>query len=258
MMIAGIGRRSLRTSSEIPAPRRLVILALTFMSSCLVIVRFSSSPLNAQLAKPPASGATLEQQLLDDLPAADRQLPTRGAVDDASEKSDVTSRSEEAAAPIPAEGSPQAAGEDVGTASGVAVLRRIEQRMEQVQSRMRQFDTSALTQEAQALIVADLTALIEQAERQAPRPQPKPAQKKASEPNAGKQAVGQPRSGTGGDSPDSRKALGAEARAAMLKRAWGHLPLRMRDQIETPLNEQFLPKYEQLIEDFYRRLSEDE
>jgi len=43
----------------------------------------------------------------------------------------------------------------------------------------------------------------------------------------------------------------------LLSRIWGHLPDKLRDQMQASLSEQFLPKYEQLIEDYYRRLAED-
>ena len=43
----------------------------------------------------------------------------------------------------------------------------------------------------------------------------------------------------------------------LVRRFWGHLPDKLRDEMQSSLSEQFLPKYEQLIEDYYRRLAED-
>jgi hypothetical protein len=37
---------------------------------------------------------------------------------------------------------------------------------------------------------------------------------------------------------------------------WGVLPDRVRQQIQDLGDEQFLPEYEQVIRDYYRRLSE--
>lgn len=45
--------------------------------------------------------------------------------------------------------------------------------------------------------------------------------------------------------------------AEILDQAWGELPDRIRQELPTPKNESFLPGYEQLIEDYFRRLSED-
>jgi hypothetical protein len=44
----------------------------------------------------------------------------------------------------------------------------------------------------------------------------------------------------------------------MLKQIWGHLPPKIRDQMQSALIEDFLPKYERLIEEYYSRLAEEE
>jgi hypothetical protein len=38
---------------------------------------------------------------------------------------------------------------------------------------------------------------------------------------------------------------------------WGHLPERQREQMLQSFSDEFLPKYELEIEQYYRRLSED-
>ena len=43
----------------------------------------------------------------------------------------------------------------------------------------------------------------------------------------------------------------------VLKQLWGELPQRQREQMLEPPVEEFLPKYEQQIEEYFRRLSED-
>jgi hypothetical protein len=43
----------------------------------------------------------------------------------------------------------------------------------------------------------------------------------------------------------------------MLKRVWGHLPPRLREQLSSGMAEEFLPKYEKLIEEYYQRLVEE-
>jgi hypothetical protein len=42
----------------------------------------------------------------------------------------------------------------------------------------------------------------------------------------------------------------------LLKRVWGDLPERIREQVLQLPSEEFLPKYETLIEEYYRRLAE--
>jgi hypothetical protein len=39
---------------------------------------------------------------------------------------------------------------------------------------------------------------------------------------------------------------------------WGHLPERLRQQMQNADAIEFLPQYRQLIEDYYRRLSEEQ
>jgi hypothetical protein len=39
---------------------------------------------------------------------------------------------------------------------------------------------------------------------------------------------------------------------------WGQLPPQLQKQIQSPTHEQFLPKYETLIIEYYKRLAEGE
>ena len=43
----------------------------------------------------------------------------------------------------------------------------------------------------------------------------------------------------------------------ILKQLWGHLPPKLRDQMQSSSIEEFLPKYEKLIEEYYTRLAEE-
>ena len=70
-----------------------------------------------------------------------------------------------------------------------------------------------------------------------------------------------------GNSPaaDSEERLGQQdavaadeaALEALIKQVWGHLPDRARQEMQNATVEDFLPKYQQLIEDYYRRLAEE-
>jgi hypothetical protein len=44
----------------------------------------------------------------------------------------------------------------------------------------------------------------------------------------------------------------------MVKNLWGHLPERSREQMLQSFSDEFLPKYELEIEQYYRRLSEEQ
>ena len=48
-----------------------------------------------------------------------------------------------------------------------------------------------------------------------------------------------------------------EAMQQLNKEIWGHLPPKLREQLQSGSVEQFLPKYEQLIEAYYKRLAEE-
>ena len=64
---------------------------------------------------------------------------------------------------------------------------------------------------------------------------------------------------------DSTERLGQENAAssdaaaleALVKQVWGHLPDRARQEMQNATVEDFLPKYQQAIEDYYRRLAEE-
>jgi hypothetical protein len=64
--------------------------------------------------------------------------------------------------------------------------------------------------------------------------------------------------------PESTTRLGTSDTVAtekvefeqFVKRLWGHLPPRRREQMRQAFSEQFLPKYESEIQQYYRRLSE--
>ena len=51
--------------------------------------------------------------------------------------------------------------------------------------------------------------------------------------------------------------LPIDARNALLKETWGHLPEKIRQQLMNTSIEKFLPKYEKLTEDYFRKLAEE-
>jgi hypothetical protein len=152
------------------------------------------------------------------------------------------------------------AGEDIGDEKDP--LKLIAQRMRSVEQLIGEQNTSENTQKIQKLIVADLSQLIEALNKQCQGQ----CKKKASGSSAGasKSKPGQ----EPGDKPssDSTERQGtADVKEGdladvenMMKKVWGHLPPKVREQINSSSIEEFLPKYEKLIERYYRRLAEED
>jgi hypothetical protein len=153
-------------------------------------------------------------------------------------------------------------------------LAAIAEQMQSVQRRIASRDSSAVTQAQQAEIVARLDALLQRgrsgdsSRSEHSNIQPadaqqstaeKPAMGSAAEPGAG---TGEPGRGLA-DGRDSRVEHGAPADAEKLdirdaiRRAWGHLPEKQREEMQAALSEQFLPQYERVIEEYYKRLADE-
>jgi hypothetical protein len=140
-------------------------------------------------------------------------------------------------------------------------LVQIAERMRQVESRLAKQDTSRQTQEEQDQILAQLGKLLEQAKQQQAS-----AQKKPGGSGRGSNQTG---TGTGNPTPtpprDSTNRIEQGTKEAvettdvkdLLRRIWGHLPDKLRSEMQASLSEQFLPKYERLIEEYYKRLAEE-
>jgi len=147
----------------------------------------------------------------------------------------------------------------------------IARQMRQAEGLIRRHDSGAATQELQRSILSELQQLLEQAGKacaqsqpagtsQQPPPRP-PSGAKPSPPKPGGQKsnpgatpgiTGAKRNGSGqSGQPDA-----AEARQLMEK-VWGTLPQHERQQVRQMPAEEFLPKYRPLIEEYFRRLSEE-
>ncbi|PQO39289.1 hypothetical protein C5Y96_05390 [Blastopirellula marina] len=53
-------------------------------------------------------------------------------------------------------------------------------------------------------------------------------------------------------------AISPEEQDALIKKAWGNLPPHLRKQISNSSMERFLPKYERLTQEYFRKLAEIE
>ena len=159
---------------------------------------------------------------------------------------------------------PQAQPADDATAGepgGENPLEQIGQRMRAARKRLDQQDLSLETRELQREIVADLAKMIEQS-RQRQQTSDKQGNQTGNGSAQGGAEGGNPKPGPATDSTNRVEKGSAEAVETadvrdVLRRFWGHLPEKMREELQNSLSEQFLPQYEKLIEAYYQRLAEE-
>ncbi len=156
-------------------------------------------------------------------------------------------------------------------AAGVAEdddpLLNVARRMRDVEGRIAQNDSGLRTQGLQRQIIDDLDRLIEQARKscQGSKPGSKPSKGLSS---------GQPKQGTGGTKPSEKPSAAGNRKTAdgqnhgpdrqqmrtMMQQLWKvTLPPQQREQLlQQSAFDEFLPKYELMIEQYFRRLSEED
>jgi hypothetical protein len=157
-------------------------------------------------------------------------------------------------------------GEDIDLGDKPDPLTKIGRTMRKVEQRIGERDTSASTQEMQKQILVELQALLEQTKKQcqggqckSPSASPKPSSAAA----GNKPGEGEPNNKPARDSTDRMAKAGktdvaeGENMDELVKQVWGHLPPKVRDQMQNVSVENFLPKYEKLIEEYYKRLAEE-
>lgn len=155
-------------------------------------------------------------------------------------------------------------GEDLGSAEDKDPIRRIGRHMKQVEQLIQKRDTSAGTQDMQKQIAADLESLIQQMQKSQggkSKSSGKPGSNQQNADQSGAAAASKPTPRPASDSTqrlDKNNASTDETARLrrMVKEVWGHLPVRIREQMQNVSEEQFLPQYEKLIEEYYRRLAE--
>jgi hypothetical protein len=151
-------------------------------------------------------------------------------------------------------------GEDIDLGRPTDPFARIAGKMQRSQQALTAGKSAAPTQELQKEILGDLDALLKKMQKQCAGGQCKnpgsnssagnsskagqrPSQKPANDSTA---RVGKP-GDTNADSGDASDTI---------KEVWGHLPPKVREAMQNASLEEFLPKYDKLIEDFYRRLAD--
>ena len=145
----------------------------------------------------------------------------------------------------------------------------IARRMLDVQSRFAESDAGEKVQDQQKKIIADLDKLIEQAKKKCNGSGScsKPGQCSSRSPgNASGKSGSKP-----GNKPSNKPAKNSSPRPPdkkivkpdpgemrnLIKDLWGELPPNVREQMMQNPSEQFVPQYESMIEEYYRKLSEE-
>jgi hypothetical protein len=156
-------------------------------------------------------------------------------------------------------------------------LLSIARTMREAQVRIAESDSGKETQALQSRIIGNLDQLLEQARSQCQggKPSDKQGQKTAPRetielPKAQKQpkrkasgggrdptpAIASPNKFGPGATPTQQPSR--EEWGNLVKALWGELPEREREQMAQFFDEEFLPKYELLIEQYFRRLAEEQ
>jgi len=222
----------------------LALAAATF--TLLASVNWAAAQTRPAVDKPATKSRSLDQQLLDDL---DREL-LKGLPRAAKslERGD-----KEAAPSTNREKSPETDGRSADSQNPLA---NIAQRMRSVEGRIAARDTSAATQAEQAKILAELEALLAAA-GQAKQQQGKAGGAAQAGVGTGNASAGPPRDSTDRIERGNKEPVETADVKDVLRRFWGHLPDKLREEMQQSLSEQFLPQYERLIEKYYKRLAEE-
>jgi hypothetical protein len=148
----------------------------------------------------------------------------------------------------------------------------IARQMRETQQRIAKADSGPGTQQLQRQIVDDLDRLIQQVRRSkgqcrsgtsqsqpSSRSQTPGPQRNAAGPPNGQQETKHPATTKSPQAvgPKTTRKPDLAGTQAIIKRLWGVLPEREREQMLQSPPEEFPPEYELLIEDYFRRLSEE-
>ena len=155
-------------------------------------------------------------------------------------------------------------------------LLRAGQRMRQSEQRISLADAGSKTQELQGKIVEDLDELLKALQKNQQKQQPSgqkptPQQSQRSDPKQPQQQPDQNAPNPNGErKPENKpaqestdqatkgtpeKVEAARPIADLLRDVWGHLPERDREVLIQASLLQYLPEYQQMIEDYYSRLA---
>ena len=212
------------------------------MKQLLVLFTVVLLPLGGLPADKPPLSRELEKSLLEDIPST----PPSAAPRPKTAKSTLSP-------PGPAATASELVGEDLGRQGESDPLLPIELQMRQLHRRLADGDTGRETQLLQIRLVEQLEGLLESARSR----QQQRAGLQSSNVGTGSSVAGAGTSGTGDETIVDGQVLEPppEHLSPAIRRIWGSLPPDVRSELRGARIERFLPKYESMLEQFYRRLS---
>jgi len=165
-------------------------------------------------------------------------------------------------------------GEDLGADGEQNPLARLNQEMRRLEALIAQQNSGDDTRQLQTQVVRDLEELIRQARKKSKQGNSssgkggtgkggQQASKRRDASQPGKQSKQNQSSDTAARQSSKRTHDQAAQKPDMadmrelLKGVWGQLPERQREQMLQSYEEQFLPKYEQMISDYFRSIAEE-
>jgi hypothetical protein len=251
---------------------RLVRVRSVVVSSAIVAAMLVLWPLTASAEGDggPGKERSLDQQLLDDLggdpldPAVQRELFSPPVVPQQRGDPLFPEATEDPLEQLRRELEAASQSEQPNPLLDIA------RRMRTVERLVARTESGTQTQEMQTAIVTTLEQLIAQAKKKCGqcKPSDKPPQKVSSSKPSPKSGKPKPKPGNPDAKPSKdSKATPGRATAgrpdmgqmqSLVKKIWGELPETTRQQMLEPLVEEFLPKYELLIEEYFRRLAAEQ
>jgi hypothetical protein len=153
-------------------------------------------------------------------------------------------------------------GEDIGVESAQQdPLVGIGRRMRNVQSRLNDQKLDDGTSQMQKRILDDLAALLQECKNCQGGGNGKPGSKSGKGSQGGKSPAAQAPSDTARNSSDKLKNRQTErgdsgALTSAMKESWGNLPEHVREHLGNVTSDAFLPKYELMLEKYFKRLGE--
>jgi hypothetical protein len=152
-------------------------------------------------------------------------------------------------------------GEDIELGGTRDPFARIATKMQRSQQALSAGNSKEPTQDLQEEILFDLDALLKNMEKKCKGGNcNKPgAGSKSGSSSAGAKPSQKPATDSTARVGEAGKTAGADEKSSAeeaLRAIWGHLPDKLRGAMENVKSDEFLPKYDRLIEEFYRRLAE--
>lgn len=161
-------------------------------------------------------------------------------------------------------------GDDIGQGpSDDKPAKRIAIEMVLVKKQLAEGNLSPETRQSQQRILDDLKKLLEEMEKQKQQASSSSAGDTSPQPSQSQnnqQPGKQPNNDPATDSNPERQGPAETGSGAVeetdiertFEQVWGHLPPKVREQAGQAMSEEFLPKYENLIRQYFQRLAEQE